>query len=325
MAAIDLVFQTGLESERLHQIALASLLRHTTLPDLLVPGFGHATSIEWEPRGGTYDLAMTNATGRAAMLELKVDASLADHQIDKQIESLQPGEHLAYVLLGHTRITARPWLDRRLAEHGPRGRFAVRDEKNVRDALARAETTAASITSADARDLLSAYPRHLAALARRNAGFFEHPPDDWIGEHWGLAFGYLDHCRCTIPGMQEAGIAYVPNRKGGFRACYFHGVDVEPGVEAYLQLEEGRLCFKISVGDEIDRSATRNRIRRRLHEIAALLGLPIEKPKRLGSGQTMTLAVLDAEQTGFGLRDHQEHFEQTAATAMRAIDQLGGS
>lgn len=56
MAAIDLIFLTGLESERLHQIAIASLLRHTELPDQLVPGFGQTTKIEWEPRGGTIEV-----------------------------------------------------------------------------------------------------------------------------------------------------------------------------------------------------------------------------------------------------------------------------
>ncbi len=321
MAAIDLLFRTGLESERLHQLALVSLLRHTTLPGLLVPDFGLACTIEWEPRGGTYDLSMTNAAGITVMLELKVDAALGHRQIGKQLDALEADEHLAYVLLGYTRLTARPRLDQRLGS--PKSRCSVHDLHDLLTALERVEIAERSQEASDARDLASAYRRQLPALASRSEGFFDHPVAKWNGELWGCYFGYFDHCRRTLPGMQDAGISYVPNPTGGFRALYFHGVDVEPGVEAYLQFENDCLCFKISVGDEIERSSTRDRIRQHLHEIVDALDLPIQRPARLGSGQTMTLAFLDPEQTGFGVRSQQDHFARVVTTAMDSVSQLG--
>lgn len=322
MAAIDLLFRTNLESERLHQLVLVPLLRHTNLPDLLLPGFGAALTVEWEPRGGTYDLSMTNTAGRTVMIELKVDAGLPEHQIDNQIHSLQPSEDLVYLLLGHSRLTARPRLDRRLAAQDPPVRSSVHDLQGIRDALARVEVTTDSTEAADARDLATAYRHHLAALQRRTAGFFDHPPSEWNGARWGYYYGYFDHCRRTLGCMHGAAISYVPTPTGGFRACHWQWTDVEPDVQAYLQFQDDVLCFKIYVEDGIDRGQARDRIRERLLVISEALDLPIRRPDRLGHGQTMTLAYLDAAQTGFGLRSEQDRFARTLETAVAAIGRL---
>lgn len=322
MAAIDLLFRTNLESERLHQVALVPLLRHTTLPDLLLPGFGAALNVDWEPRGGTYDLSMTNTAGRTVMIELKVDAGLPEHQIDNQVRWLEPSEDLVYLLLGHSRLTARPRLDHKLAAHTPSIRSSIHDLQGIRDALARVEVTTTSAEAADARDLATAYRDHLAALDRRTEGFFDHPPSDWNRERWGYYYGYFDHCRRTLACMHGAAISYVPNQTGGFRACHWKWTDIEPDVQAYLQFQDDILCFKICVEDGIDRSRARNRIRERLLTIANALDLPLRRPARLGHGQTMTLAYLDPEQTGFGLRSEQDRFARTLETAVAAIDRL---
>ena len=322
MAAIDLLFRTNLESERLHQLALVSLLRHTTLLDLLRPGFGQVRSVEWEPRGGCYDLAVTNTADHTLMIELKVDAGLPGNQVDNHVRSLQPTEELAYVLLGHSRLTARPRLDRRLAAQAPPIRGTIHDLRDLRDALARVEVTTSSTEASDARDLAAAYRDHLAALERRTEGFFDHPPSEWNGARWGYYYGYFDHCRRTLGCMHGAEIAYVPNPAGGFRACHWQWTDLDLYVQAYLQLQDASLCFKIYVEDGIDRGQARDRIRERLVEICKALDLPIRRPDRLGHGQTMTLAYLDPEQTGFGVRSEQERFARVIETAVEAIERL---
>ena len=125
--------------------------------------------------------------------------------------------------------------------------------------------------------------------------------------------------------MQDAEISYVPNPTGGFRACHWKWTDLDYYVRAYLQFQDDCLCFKIYVEDGIDRGQVRDRVRERLVEIARGLELPIRRPDRLGHGQTMTLAYLDAGQTGFGVRSEQERFARMVETAVEAIDRLGQS
>ncbi|MCX4239097.1 hypothetical protein [Paraliomyxa miuraensis] len=322
MSALDLLLRTGIDSERFHQFVLVSLLRHTTLPEFLRPGFGPATNVGWEPHGGTYDLSMTNASGHTVLLELKVDSALSFGQLETQVDALPETAELAYVLLGHCRFTARPRLDDRLSAHLPARAF-VHDLASLHDLLAHVQPVSASAEASEAAELATAYRHHLPKLSLRNEGFFDHPPAAWEHEHWGYYYGYFEHCRRTIPAMKGAHISYVPTPTGGFRACHLPRTTVEPGVKAYLQLEDGKLCFKISVNDDtLDRSATRDRIRDRLLPITDALDLPIRKPDRLGHGQTMTLAFLPPDETGFGLREQHDRFARSITIAATAIERL---
>lgn len=329
MPAIDLLLHSGLETEVVHQLVLSLLLRHSDLLDRLVPGFGPATTVEWESRGGLYDLGATNAVGQTALIELKVDAHLPDYQIDTQMGGRRGADQLVYVLLGHTRFTSRPRLDHKLASlattanppHPPVPR--VVELRDLRDALSHLTVTTNSESSSDILDLAAAYDRLLARVEHRTQGFFELPLPEWgKGERWAYYFGFFDHCRRTIPSMRQAGISLVPTPKGSFFACHWKWTPIEPDVEAYLQFQNSKLCFKIWV-DQGEPGAIRNRVLARVHELGPRLELPVQRPAKLGHGQTMTVGFLDAEQTGFGIKDHWDHFAAIVGRAEQVIELLG--
>jgi hypothetical protein len=90
MAAIDLLLNWSPTSERMRQVVLTGLFRHTRLLEMLGIS-GKPTDLAIETRGRLYDFTVTlqTATGtRRVHIELKVDATLDDFQIRRQKASL---------------------------------------------------------------------------------------------------------------------------------------------------------------------------------------------------------------------------------------------
>jgi hypothetical protein len=88
---------------------------------------------------------------------------------------------------------------------------------------------------------------------------------------------------------------YVPNQNGGFVGCWWHFIPLADKAEAYLQLAEGRLCFKVEVGQLVDQASIRNRFNQAVLAASAELHVPVRRPERLGKGNTMTVAVFDGD------------------------------
>lgn len=95
---------------------------------------------------------------------------------------------------------------------------------------------------------------------------------------------------------------YVNNPNGGFWNAVLNW-DYWNDYPAYIQLEEGKLCFKISTDpDEVKlpEDMTRGEIRNQLHDLIMIkandFGLNhIRRPDRFGSGNYMTVAIVDRE------------------------------
>ncbi len=88
---------------------------------------------------------------------------------------------------------------------------------------------------------------------------------------------------------------YVPNQAGGFMGAWWF-VDRQGEVESYLQLEEERLCFKVSIGT--DNSLPYRDIRTSWN--ARIIGAAhsngqtgVTKPPRFGTGAHMTVAIYE--------------------------------
>lgn len=81
---------------------------------------------------------------------------------------------------------------------------------------------------------------------------------------------------------------------GGFLGAWWHQVNSKDDkVQMYLQFEAAKLCFKIWYeGDE--RTETRERYRNALMEYA-VNNPEITKPRRLGAGTYMTIAVINQD------------------------------
>ncbi len=119
---------------------------------------------------------------------------------------------------------------------------------------------------------------------------------EWIGADWQGFFQFLE---------KEISIVnwnYVNNPNGGFWNAVLNWEywDIYP---AYIQIEQGKLCFKISTDpDELEmpENVTRGDIRNKLHNLiisrAKELGFPnIRRPDRFGNGKYMTVAIVDRE------------------------------
>lgn len=118
---------------------------------------------------------------------------------------------------------------------------------------------------------------------------------DWNGNDWQGFFQFLEK-------EIYADWFYVNNPSGGFWNAVLNW-DYWDGYPAYLQLEEGKLCFKVSTDpDEVElpEDITRSQVRNQLHDLimtkANDFGLNhIRRPERFGSGKYMTVAIVDRE------------------------------
>lgn len=306
MGAIDLLFKAKLASERLHQLALIALVKQSQILRHLLgndfPTDTQGRECQWEPEGGLYDLAVPIGEGRRLFIELKVDSSLSEGQIRRQIQPLLRPDHandlVLYLLLGHTAITVPAskvsWVAQQ--EKVSAGRYLVKTVKDLIDALEpqRLFPTGEPMDP-EVGELAAAHLQHLRRLKDRTGKFFGKPIADWRSADY---LGFLAHCReHKIGRMETAGIGYVSNPEGGFIGCWWAWQDAGPGMKIYLQFEGKQphlhLCVKLKVTDRKQQSALRNRAASVLLSRSTSGCLNIKRPDRLGAGEHMTIGRLE--------------------------------
>ncbi len=134
----------------------------------------------------------------------------------------------------------------------------------------------------------------LTRIEKSNNQFENRNIGEWNGDEWQGFFQFLE---------KEISIVnwnYVNNPNGGFWNAVLNWEywDIYP---AYIQIEQGKLCFKISTDpDELDmpENITRGKIRKKLHNLiiskSKELGFTnIRRPDRFGNGKYMTVAIVD--------------------------------
>lgn len=136
--------------------------------------------------------------------------------------------------------------------------------------------------------ILVDFHAHLERIEDEVKSFLTTSPtkDPWGG--WtGLAWqGFFR--RLQAEGVQ-GGWSYVANPSGGFMAFWWGGATESP---VYLQLENERLCFKVSVAPEEDKRGIRRSWSERIIRAGQQRGLNVARPGRFGSGNTMTVASI---------------------------------
>ena len=116
-------------------------------------------------------------------------------------------------------------------------------------------------------------------------------PQDW-GE-WDAWKGFYMELQ-SKPSVQ-GGWGYVNNETGGFLGYWFGDWTHIGGAELYLQIEQGKLCFRISVEEENDRKALREYWHRAVIVRCEEEGICAYKPVRFGYGNTMTVVVVERD------------------------------
>lgn len=132
------------------------------------------------------------------------------------------------------------------------------------------------------------YREHLQYISDAVASYQSLPIDRWNWYSW-IGF-YLRLQR----ELGDGSWGYVPNPSGGFLGYWWHS-QYDEECEQYLQLEEDRLCFKISVDKSRDRKELRAKWHEQIKEKSNEYKLSLKKPSRFGNGQYMTVCIYDGD------------------------------
>ena len=132
------------------------------------------------------------------------------------------------------------------------------------------------------------FVEHLEELEALVQSYSNRPIDDWSRESWRA---FYKHLQLEISGL---GWDYVSNPSGGFLGAWWYWKKWQD-CDVYLQIERGLLCFKIGVPDKSRASVMRDAWHKALMEAGKMLAqsLSLRRPKRFGSGWTMTVAVVE--------------------------------
>ena len=136
----------------------------------------------------------------------------------------------------------------------------------------------------------------LTRIEKSNNEFENKNISEWNGADWQGFFQFLE---------KEINIInwnYVNNPSNSFW-CAVLSWDYWDIYPAYIQIEEGKLCFKISTDpEELDmpENVTRSGIRNQLHNLILSKAKDfnftnIRRPDKFGSGKYMTVAIIDRE------------------------------
>ena len=109
--------------------------------------------------------------------------------------------------------------------------------------------------------LMVSYRKHLQGIEDSVMSYKTLPEKKWGWNAWQGFYKELES-RVDIDSW-----GYVANPSGGFLGAWWHFID-EKDCTMYLQLEQGKLCFKISYEGEGDRSEVRFREHIKLMKLA---------------------------------------------------------
>lgn len=136
---------------------------------------------------------------------------------------------------------------------------------------------------------------YLSTIEREVEAFRAQPLSSWTPYAWQ---GFYSELQSQLG---DGEWSYVANPSGGFLGYWWHW-HRDSNSEVYLQIEQERLCFRISIDDTDKRGDQRSIWLSRILAAAKESNLNVVRPARLGSGQTMTVAILGEDYRVLGNR-----------------------
>ena len=133
-------------------------------------------------------------------------------------------------------------------------------------------------------DIFHDYLGHLRSIQKKVRSFEDIPVGQWPEAAWKGFYQVLQD------ELGKGSWKYVP--RGDFMGFYWHSFSNATS-DQYLQLEEEKLCFKISVDAEDRYSELRDKWHGRVVEAGEEASVQVCKPDRFGHGNTMTVAVFE--------------------------------
>jgi hypothetical protein len=167
-----------------------------------------------------------------------------------------------------------------VVKHG----YLVLERQDLLHILESHNGKAASVKS----DILDDFSKHLRQVEDDVQSYITLHPSAWSWNSWK---GFYTRLQKEI---EDGSWDYVANPSGGFLGFWWH-FDGNDEYELYLQLEQNKFCFKISVEDV----EKRRELREHWHNEVVLRcpdqGIRARRPVRFGNGHYMTVAILDQE------------------------------
>lgn len=137
-------------------------------------------------------------------------------------------------------------------------------------------------------DIYENFYDYLQSIEKAVQSFNHLPVKSWGHRAWIGLFKYLQ------TQLGEGSWGYVANPSGGFMGFWGLGHRVD-NMDVYLQLEQDKVCFKMSMVDKENRSKVRNQLNKLFVKEASNFDLKVTKPERFGSGRHMTFAILHTD------------------------------
>jgi len=124
------------------------------------------------------------------------------------------------------------------------------------------------------------YAEHIRDIEARIQAYQTKPVEDWDSYAWQ---GFYMELQKHFVGNW----GYVPNQAGGFWGMWW---DYKRNTNYFIVLEEKKLCLKIRVKPDEHKATARNKALEEMLSESEKHDLHLERPARMGSGLTMTVA-----------------------------------
>ena len=159
--------------------------------------------------------------------------------------------------------------------------FKIVKRKDILSVLSKPE----SLEARELSDILNDYILHIEKIENAVNSFKHKTMDKWNKSAW---IGYF---LAIQEQFSNANWGYVANPSGGFMGLWCFTQYLE-NMDIYLQLEQEKICFKVAVDDNVNKSSIRNSLLKLFKEEAKNFNLDVTKPARFGNGTYMTFAIL---------------------------------
>jgi hypothetical protein len=163
------------------------------------------------------------------------------------------------------------------------------------------------------------YFSYLKEIQEKTESFNKEPFEIWRKSSYAWA-GFFKQLKNEL---KDGNWDYVPNASGGFMGFWWHWKEVEykgHKIEPYLQLEEGKLCFKMHSEKEADKNGFRELYRSYLFDHHSSKELGLVKSGRLGSYMTVasTTKMFEPESSKISLKE----VANSLRGAMKLLDDI---
>ncbi len=237
MSGIGLLFDSAIDYERTHQIALYTLLKQSRLGSLLLQG-KTVSEIQWEPEGQLFDLGLKSTQNTYTYIELKMWSRLSENQQNRQTKYLKENNAKGiYLLLGtswfeFTHEDVEGFSDHKPSKIGYPELIALLNQ-----------VIASGKESPDVLELALSYRISLEKQHRKLAEAYKDNPGGLL--FWYSMYGQIrSNLKVTKADVYHVnnpgGEVYILNDRNSWHRDFCNGI----AIKLYLELVNGTLCIK---------------------------------------------------------------------------------